>query len=67
MLDQKQTSHKEQLNVQDKENLSSLMEMLGADFEREVVEALYNQNQKNMEKTLDQFLTNQVPKSLGKF
>lgn len=50
------------LSVQDKDNILSVFEMFGGEYNRQIVEKLYLQNGKDTEKTLDMFLTGSVPK-----
>ena len=44
----------------DKDNLKQINDFLGGSFPRSQIEQVYLQNNKNMEVTLDQFLSGQV-------
>lgn len=52
----------EQLTIQDKENINSIFEMIDKKQTKQFIESLYVKNGKNLEITLDQFLTNNIPK-----
>jgi hypothetical protein len=46
------------LNIQDKENIKSILEMFSGQFTKQFIESIYLSEAKNFEKTLDKFLTN---------
>lgn len=52
----------EQLTIQDKENINNIYEMIDKKQTKLFIESLYVKNSKNLEVTLDQFLTNNIPK-----
>jgi hypothetical protein len=50
------------LTMQDKNNILQIFEMFGGEHNRPLIEKIYCSNQKNMEVTLDIFLTGKIPK-----
>lgn len=50
------------MKLQDKENISSMFDMLGCTVKREIIETMYLKNEKNFDKTLDQLLSGNIPK-----
>lgn len=50
------------LSMQDKNNILQIFEMFGGEHNRNLIEKIYIQNSKNMEVTLDIFLTGNIPK-----
>ena len=53
----------EKLNVQDKEHVKNIYEMFGEQHDRQFISKVYLQNNKDFEKTLNQFLTGDLPKT----
>lgn len=47
-------------STQDKHNVQQVFEMLGGSFKKEIIEKVYIQNEKNVEKVIDLFLTGQI-------
>lgn len=50
------------LNLQDKENINTIFDMFEKQHSKNLIEAVYFKNDKNFDKTLDQFLNGKIPK-----
>jgi hypothetical protein len=50
------------LSKQDKENVMNIFEMFSGEYNRQLIEKFYLQNNKEFESTLDMFLTGAIPK-----
>ena len=55
-------SNQPQLSTQDKNNILQIYDMFGGEHAKSMIEKIYCQNEKNMEVTLDIFLTGNIPK-----
>lgn len=58
------TSHafRKDLTMQDKENVNSISDMFGSQHSKQLIESLYIKNEKNFDRTLEQFLSGNIPK-----
>jgi len=48
--------------MQDKENISSIYGMFDGQHSKQLIEMVYFSNEKNFERTLEQFLSGNIPK-----
>jgi predicted amidophosphoribosyltransferase len=55
-------SQASELKMQDKENIKNIFEMMSGQHSKQLIENLYFQNDKNFERTLEQFLSGNIPK-----
>ena len=50
------------MKIQDRENIKNIFDMFNGQHSKQLIETLYVKNGKNFEKTLEQFLTGNIPK-----
>lgn len=54
-------SSEAKLNPQDKENIKSVMEMFGTEHDQAYIKRVYLMNNRNLEKTIDNFCSGELP------
>ena len=52
----------QKLSLQDREHVNTVFDMFNGQHSRQLIEFVYHKNAKDFEATLDQFLTNNIPK-----